>query len=236
MDIEKDAHSLSHSLFGGDPHMITRRNARLVLLVLCLALTVMPSIRTVSSTQAPGPMEASSTADTAEAAPAGSIICCSTKSGETSLIDIATGEVQNLTFSGSSIEISPDRKTLAYVDRREQLHVYYLDTGRDVRISDPEDLEKYGSPTFVSNDTIAYIKRNRTYMSTSPRPVLSGPSMSMEAMRGNSPTPTAAGPHGRPTGGASPSSPTLQASVACYSRTSTTRPGPKEVSDPSSSE
>jgi len=143
--------------------MITRRNARLVLLVLCLALTVMPSIRTVSSTQAPGPMEASSTADTAEAAPAGSIICCSTKSGETSLIDIATGEVQNLTFSGSSIEISPDRKTLAYVDGREQLHVYYLDTGRDVGISDPEDLEKYGSPTFVSNDTIAYIKRNRTY-------------------------------------------------------------------------
>ena len=163
MDIEKDAHSLSYSLFGGDPHMITRRNARLVLLVLCLALTVMPTIRTISATQAPSPMEVSPTADTAKVAPAGSIICCSTKSGETSLVDIATGEVQVLPVSGSSIEISPDRKTLAYVDRREQLHVYYLDTSRDVRISDPEDLEKYGSPTFVSNDTIAYIKRNRSY-------------------------------------------------------------------------
>jgi hypothetical protein len=29
--------------------------------------------------------------------------------------------VQVLPISGSSIEISPDRKTLAYVDRREQL-------------------------------------------------------------------------------------------------------------------
>lgn len=107
-------------------------------------------------------MEASSTADIAKVAPAGSIVCCSTKSGETSMVDIATGEVQVLPFSGSSIEISPDRKTLAYVDRREQLHVYYLDNGIDVRLSDP----------------------------------------------GDSPTATAAGPRGRPTGGISPSSPT----------------------------
>jgi Tol biopolymer transport system component len=108
-------------------------------------------------------MEVSSTADIAEVAPAGSIICCSTKSGETSMVDISTGTVQILPFSGSSIEISPDRKTLAYVDRREQLHVYHLDSGIDVRLGDPEESEKYGSPTFVSNDTIAYVKRNRSY-------------------------------------------------------------------------
>ena len=101
--------------------MLTRRSAHLILPMLCLALTVMSSTRTISSTQAPSPMEASPTADTAEVAPAGSIICCSTQSGETSLVDIATGEVQVLPISGSSIQISPDRKTLAYVDRREQL-------------------------------------------------------------------------------------------------------------------
>jgi len=137
--------------------MLTRRSARLLFSVLCLALTVMPAIRAISAA------EVSSTADIAEVAPAGSIVCCSTKSGETSLVDITTGEVQVLPFSGSSIGISPDRKTLAYIDRREQLHVYHLDRDTDVRLSDPEESEKYGSPTFVSDDTVAYIKRNRSY-------------------------------------------------------------------------
>ncbi len=122
----------------------------------------MPAIRTTSATQAPT-TKTPSTADVAESGPTGAIICCSTKSGETNAVDITTGAVQVLPFSGSSIEISPDGKTLAYVDRREQLHVYHLDSGRDARLSDPEESEKHGSPTFVSNDTVAYVKRNRSH-------------------------------------------------------------------------
>ncbi len=264
--------------------MLTRRSTRLLIPVLCLALMVMPATRTISAA------EVSSTADIAEVAPAGSIICCSTRSGETSMVDIATGEVQALPFLGSSIEVSPGRKTLAYVDRREQLHVYHLDSCIDVRLSDPEESEKYGSPTFVSNDTIAYIKRNRSYhtavyltrtdrlderlwtgelpegVSTSSSTLKWIPGTGAEhasfvlgnvygiyvlsphgsttlvsvdpksgaiayvhksstssiwtinideATSGNSPTPTAAGPRGRLTGGISPSLPTPRASEAC---------------------
>ena len=146
--------------------MPTRRSAHLLLLVLCLALIVVPSTETISATEALSPTSAaqvSSTAYIAEVAPAGSIICCSTKSGETNMVDIATGEVRILPFSGSSIEISPGRRTLAYVDRKEQLHVYHLDRCIDVRLSDPEESEKYGSPTFISDNTMAYTKRNRSY-------------------------------------------------------------------------
>ncbi|HEX2951918.1 MAG TPA: hypothetical protein VHV83_20480 [Armatimonadota bacterium] len=95
--------------------------------------------------------------------PLGSFIYYSAKAMKTSHIETKSGQEQVYGFRGSDIALSPNRRILAYRDNKDQLHVYYLDNGRDVMLSDPDQRRKYASPTFVGNNTIAYLSQDRNY-------------------------------------------------------------------------
>lgn len=71
------------------------------------------------------------------------------------LMDLKTLKKEPLGIRGHRPALSPDSKKLAYIGRRDQLIVYHMDTGKELRF--PSGDKAYSSPTFVSDTTVAYI-------------------------------------------------------------------------------
>lgn len=79
---------------------------------------------------------------------------------ESMVMDMATGQAKGLGFRASHPALSPDCRTIAYIDDRERLHVYRLDSGTD-QIFAAEKVS-YSSPTFVSGDLLAFLREDRS--------------------------------------------------------------------------
>ncbi|MCL5743652.1 MAG: VWA domain-containing protein, partial [Acidobacteria bacterium] len=75
------------------------------------------------------------------------------------LVDLVTGSITPLGVNGYTPVLSPDASKLAYRDDHDRLRVRTLDSGREVLLSSGTDAQY--SPTFVNNDTIAYLRENR---------------------------------------------------------------------------
>lgn len=74
-------------------------------------------------------------------------------------LEFATGKAVPLGIEADHPALSPDGRTLAYIDGRERLHVRDLATGREVLFA--AERTDYASPTFVSNDEVAYLRIGR---------------------------------------------------------------------------
>jgi len=95
--------------------------------------------------------------------PVGAIIYPSAARSKVCRMTVKTEAERIFPFNSSVMALSPDRKTLAYVDKQGHLRLYALATGDDRALSDPNGHATYASPTFVGNDAIAYLTEDRNY-------------------------------------------------------------------------
>ncbi|HEY3379746.1 MAG TPA: hypothetical protein VGL77_19905 [Armatimonadota bacterium] len=91
----------------------------------------------------------------------GVIIYYSATSMKINRVKIANGVESSFGFNGQNLVSSPDGKKLAYIDNKDQVHIYYLESNTDVLLTDPNVRAEYASPTFVSNENIAYLREYR---------------------------------------------------------------------------
>jgi tetratricopeptide (TPR) repeat protein len=95
--------------------------------------------------------------------PLGGILYGSAGMSRTVRHDVKAGTIKALPFLGDAIALSPDRKKLAYLGKRDKLHIYNLETGKDIQLIDDDTRITVASPTFVGNETLAFLKENRMY-------------------------------------------------------------------------
>lgn len=76
-----------------------------------------------------------------------------------SALDLRSRTSRTLPVEGHQPALSPDGKTVAYIDGHDRLNLYRLDTGKKLSFAAPR--ADYTSPTFVSDDLIAYLRDDR---------------------------------------------------------------------------
>lgn len=121
--------------------------------ILCCGLAVMSVAHADSNGAGPG-----KTPD----APilAGSLVYYSSADASFRLLDFETGGSRVIPIEdGHQPALSPDLKKIAYIGKSDQLHVLWLEHGREVVFKD--DRCSYASPLFVGNNTVAYLKEDR---------------------------------------------------------------------------
>ncbi len=95
----------------------------------------------------------------------GALIFYSSANQQLTLLDMESRKVRPLGFKGRHPALSPDRRTVAYIDEREVLHVGPVSAAEHLafpkKAGEDAFAFEYSSPTFISNSLIAYVKETR---------------------------------------------------------------------------
>jgi Tol biopolymer transport system component len=97
----------------------------------------------------------------AQEAPAGRLLYYSAAEMKFKVMDLKTKTATTLPLPATAGHpvLSPNGSVVAYIGHRDRLYIHHIATGSEVLFA--EERAGYSSPTFVSDSTIAYLRKTR---------------------------------------------------------------------------